>query len=168
MTAKTLWLTGLSGAGKTTIATSAIERLKASGTVAFMVDGDQLRAGLCKGLGFSQAERTENIRRAAELAKLLNQAGITVIASMISPMATDRALAAEIIGTSFVEVFISTSLDVCQARDPKGLYAKAVSGEIPSFTGISAPYEQPANPALSINTAVLTINEAVDDVLALL
>jgi adenylyl-sulfate kinase len=159
---KTYWLTGLSGAGKTTIANAASAQLAKAGTPTFVVDGDMLRSGLCSDLGFTQADRTENIRRAAELCKLLNAAGITVFASLISPLATDREFAKQIIGSSFIEVYISTSLEVCMERDVKGLYAKAKAGIIPNFTGLTAPYEFPISPDLAIDTAIIALPDAVD------
>lgn len=158
----TIWLTGLSGAGKTTLAQALHQQLQASGRASVVLDGDALRVGLCKGLGFSEADRSENIRRAAEVARLMNSAGLVVICALISPMAADRAMARDIIGAQlFREVHVATSLAVCEQRDPKGLYRRARSGALPSFTGVSAPYEVPAAPALRIDTLELPVAEAV-------
>lgn len=155
----TIWLTGLSGAGKSTIAYELERHLIALRRPCYVLDGDNVRHGLTSDLGFCRAERRENIRRVAHVAQLMNDAGLIVITSLISPMREDRAMAREIIGADqFVEAYLSASVDICAARDPKGLYAKAKSGAIASFTGISAPYERPDNPDLDIDTAVL--NEA--------
>ncbi|MBV8658719.1 MAG: adenylyl-sulfate kinase [Burkholderiales bacterium] len=165
----TLWLTGLSGAGKSTLAQAAREALHHAGIVTCLLDGDIVRAGLCSDLGFSPRDRRENIRRVAEVARLMNEAGVVVIASLISPLHDDRATARAIIGDPlFREVHIATSLAVCEQRDPKGLYAKARRGEIPEFTGISAPYEAPISPALRIDTAHTSIPDAVHQLLGLI
>lgn len=158
----TLWLTGLSGAGKTSIALALEQQLRAEGLAVFVLDGDVLRQGLNRDLGFAPGDRRENIRRTAEVARLMNQAGVLVIAALISPYREDRAMAGEIIGAvQFIEVFVSTPVDVCEARDPKGLYARARAGELAQFTGVSAPYEAPLAPALSLDTGVLQLNQAV-------
>ena len=158
----TLWFTGLSGSGKSTIAQALEKRLLDEGRVAVVLDGDNLRHGLNRDLGFSDDDRHENLRRAAEVAALFNDAGILVVTAFISPSAEDRAIARDIIGGDrFTEVFVDTPLDVCEARDPKGLYRKARRGEIPGFTGISAPYEAPVNPGLRIDTTKLSVEEAV-------
>ncbi len=162
----TIWLTGLSGSGKSTIAQALEKRLIDEGRMAVVLDGDNLRHGLNRDLGFSDEDRHENLRRAAEVAALFNDAGILVITAFISPSAEDRAIARAIIGDDrFTEVFIDTPLSVCEARDPKGLYRKARRGEISGFTGISAPYEAPVSPALRIDTTELSIDEAVASLL---
>ncbi len=159
----TVWLTGLSGAGKTTIALALAQTLKAQGRAVTVLDGDQLRHGLNRDLGFTPADRHENIRRTAEVARLMNNAGLTVIAAFISPYRSDRATAAAIIGAGhFIEVHVSTPLDVCEARDVKGLYAQARAGRIAQFTGISAPYEAPQDAALTLDTGTLALDEAVE------
>jgi bifunctional enzyme CysN/CysC len=157
----TVWLTGLSGSGKSTIAKELERQLMQEGHLAFVLDGDNLRHGLNRDLGFSAADRSENIRRVAEVARLFNQAGVIVITSFISPYRSDREQAAEIIGAdNFVEVFVNTPLEVCEERDPKGLYKKARSGEIPQFTGITDPYETPENAALEIDTTTTQAPDA--------
>jgi bifunctional enzyme CysN/CysC len=149
-----IWLTGLSGSGKSTIAKLVEAALWAQGISTAMLDGDNLRGGLCRDLGFSDADRVENIRRTAEAAKLLNQSGLVVICALISPMQKDRDMAKTIIGsTSFIEVFIDASLETCIERDPKGLYAKALKGEIPNFTGIGSAYEAPQAPDMHMLTS---------------
>ncbi|MFZ6656188.1 adenylyl-sulfate kinase [Undibacterium sp. TJN19] len=159
----TLWLTGLSGAGKSTLAYALEKNLLDRGHCCFVVDGDNLRHHLNSDLGFSAHDRRENIRRAAEVAHLLNEAGIIVITAFISPFRDDRAMAKEIIGVErFIEVHISTPGVVCERRDPKGLYAKARRGEIPEFTGVSAPYESPEDPDMEINSELHTIEDAAD------
>jgi bifunctional enzyme CysN/CysC len=163
----TLWLTGLSGSGKSTLAYTLEKRLIEEGRANFVLDGDNVRQGLNRDLGFSPEDRCENIRRVAEVARLFNEAGLIVITSFISPFARDRLSAREIISEGrFIEVFVDTSLEVCEQRDPKGLYAKARAGEIPEFTGISSPYEPPADPEIHLNTAALSVNECVDAVMA--
>lgn len=158
----TLWLTGLSGAGKSTIAREFERQLIHAGHAVFVIDGDNLRQGLCKNLGFSPGDRSENIRRAAEVCKLLNEAGMLVIASFVAPYRADRAMAREIVGADqFIEVYVSTSLHVCEERDPKGLYKKARAGEIPNFTGVSAPFEEPLQPDLVLDTHRLSIDDSV-------
>lgn len=159
----TLWLTGLSGAGKSTLAYALEKVMLDCGHCCFVIDGDNLRHHLSSDLGFSPEDRRENIRRAAEVAHLMNEAGIIAITAFISPFRADRAMAKEIIGESrFIEVHISTPGVVCERRDPKGLYAKARRGEIPEFSGVSAPYEEPLDPDLVINSEVYTIEEAAE------
>jgi adenylylsulfate kinase len=151
--AVTVWLTGLSGAGKSTIAYELERRLIELGHPCYVLDGDNIRHGLASDLGFSKEDRRENIRRVAHVAQLMNDAGLIVITALISPMDEDRAMAREIIGGDrFVETYLSASVDDCARRDPKGLYAKARAGVITSFTGVSAPYEPPANPDLRVDT----------------
>lgn len=157
-----LWLTGLSGAGKSTIAVAAERRLFDLGYNVFVLDGDNLRHGLNANLGFSPEDRAENIRRAGEVAALFAEAGMVVIASFISPYVADRERARKAGGDSFHEVYVSAPLEVCERRDPKGLYRRARTGEIPEFTGISAPYEPPGAPDLLLDTAVLGADDAVD------
>ena len=159
----TVWLTGLSGAGKSSIADALAHQLKAQGRAVALLDGDQLRHGLNRDLGFTLQDRHENIRRTAEVARLMNAAGLIVIAAFISPYRADRAMAADIIGAAhFIEVHVSTPLAVCEARDPKGLYAQARAGQIAQFTGVSAPYEAPLSPALSLDTQVLALEDSVE------
>jgi bifunctional enzyme CysN/CysC len=162
----TIWLTGLSGSGKSTLANEVEKRLAALNKHTMLLDGDNIRHGLNKNLGFREADRVENIRRVAEVAKLLNDAGLIVLTSFISPYLEDRYSAKEIIGGSnFIEVYVSTPLATCEARDAKGLYKKARSGEIPEFTGISSPYEKPDAPGLVIDTSILVLEEAVDRIM---
>ena len=156
------WLTGLSGAGKTSIALALAQTLKAQGQAVTVLDGDQLRHGLNRDLGFTPEDRHENIRRTAEVARLMNDAGLLVIAAFISPSRADRAMAADIIGAAhFIEVHVSTPLAVCEARDPKGLYEKARAGQIAQFTGVSAPYEAPLAAALTLDAGSLALDESV-------
>ncbi|MBN2452580.1 MAG: sulfate adenylyltransferase subunit CysN [Lentisphaeria bacterium] len=152
----TVWLTGLSGSGKSTVARELERCLMEAGHACFILDGDNIRHGLNRDLGFSPADRTENIRRIAEVARLFNDAGLIVITAFISPYREDRAAAREIVGPErFYEIFVDTPLEVCERRDPKGLYAKARAGEIRDFTGVSAPYEPPESPALILDTTAL-------------
>ena len=158
----TLWLTGLSGSGKSTVAVAAEHALVERGRLTYVLDGDNVRHGLNKNLGFSPDDRTENIRRIAEVAKLFTDAGVIVLTSFISPYRADRDAARAIFGEGdFVEVFVSTSLETCEERDPKGLYKKARAGQIPDFTGISAPYEAPERPELVLDTGKLAVPESV-------
>lgn len=151
--AHVFWLTGLSGAGKSTLAKYAERRLHTSGYLVKVLDGDDVRSGLCADLDFSTAGRQENIRRVAHAARLLMDSGVIVICSFISPFQAMRTLARDIVGQdSFSEVYISTSIDECERRDVKGLYKRARNGEIVGFTGIDAPYESPTNPDLTIST----------------
>ena len=164
-----LWFTGLSGSGKSTIAVALEQELHRRGRLCRILDGDNIRAGINANLGFSEADRKENIRRIAEVSKLFVDTGIITIAAFISPTEEMRQMAAEIIGRNdFKEIYISTPLEECERRDVKGLYAKARLGEIKNFTGISSPFEVPANPALSLDTSKLTIKESVDALLKLL
>ena len=161
-TACTIWFTGLSGAGKTTLAFALESALVETGRACFVLDGDNLRHGLNSNIGFSAEDRSENIRRVAEVARLMNDAGLIVIAAFISPFKADREIARQIIGTDcFREVYVSTPLDVCESRDSKGLYSKVRSGVITEFTGISSPYDVPDNPTLEINTSKVTIQDAL-------
>lgn len=157
-----IWLTGLSGSGKSTLATELCLRLYNS----YILDGDVVRTGLCSDLGFSPEDRSENIRRVSEVAAILRKAGSYPIVALISPLRSDREMARKIIGEDrFIEVFVSTPLSTCEERDPKGLYKKARSGEIPNFTGISALYEEPLAPRVSVDTSVLSLQECIDAVM---
>lgn len=150
----TLWLTGLSASGKSTLAFALERALIDAGRACYVLDGDNVRHGLNRNLGFSIEDRSENIRRIAEVARLMNDAGLIVITAFISPMIADRAMAKEIIGADrFKEVYVSTPLQACEARDPKGLYVKARLGEISAFTGVSAEYEPPLQPDLRVDTS---------------
>ncbi|TLU87946.1 MAG: adenylyl-sulfate kinase [Chlorobium sp.] len=161
------WFTGLSGAGKSTIAFALERQLISMGIACCVLDGDNIRHGLNRDLGFSPLDRKENIRRVAEVARLMMHAGLIVITSFISPFRDDRSMARSIIGTEhFREVYLNASLDVCERRDIKGLYRKARSGEIPGFTGISSPYELPENPDITIDTSFLTIDSCVKSLLS--
>lgn len=161
-----VWLTGLSGAGKSTIADALECELYARGIHTFLLDGDNVRGGLCKDLGFSKEAREENIRRIAEVAKLFVDAGIVVIAAFISPFKADRAMAREIIGNSFFyEVYVDTSLHECERRDPKGLYKKARAGLISNFTGIDSVYEPPENPDIYVDTTREALGDTVSRII---
>jgi len=163
-----LWFTGLSGAGKSTIAHAVEELLHQKGYHTFVLDGDNVRHGLCGDLGFSDADRMENIRRVGEVAKLFVEAGVIVLTAFISPFQADRDKARQLIQSDFVEIYCNCSLEICEERDVKGLYHKARAGEIKQFTGISSPYEVPENPELSINTGGKTIEQCAAEVLAYL
>jgi len=161
---KVFWFTGLSGSGKSTLAIVLELKLFEQGFHVVVLDGDNIRTGINNNLGFSEEDRTENIRRIAEIAKLFVANGQICIVSFISPMIVMRQQAKDIIGESdFVEVFIDTSLEECEARDVKGLYKKARAGEIPDFTGINAPYEAPIRPAVHVKTQGKTIDESLDE-----
>ena len=158
---KVLWFTGLSGSGKSTLANASEKILHDMGLQTYILDGDNVRMGLNKDLGFSAEDRTENIRRITEVAKLFADAGIIVLTAFISPYREDRDKAREIIGgDDFVEVFVKADLSICESRDPKGLYKKARSGEIKGFTGIDAPYESPLNAELIVETDNHSIEES--------
>jgi adenylylsulfate kinase len=160
--AATVWLTGLSGAGKSTLARALEKRLVDAGCLACVLDGDNVRRGLNRDLGFTAGERAENIRRVAEVARLMNEAGLIVISAFISPYREDRRAARAAIGPEqFVEVFVNAPASVCEQRDPKGLYAKARQGGIEGFTGVSAPYEEPEQPDLALPTHALGVEECV-------
>ncbi len=158
-----VWMTGLSGSGKSTLAAALERRLFDQGYCAQVLDGDNVRSGINANLGFSEEERRENIRRIAEVAKLFLNSGLIVICSFISPLRSMRQMARQIIGPEdFLEVFVRASLERCEQRDVKGLYAKARKGEIKQFTGIDAPYEEPQNPFCTVDTEQLSVNEAVE------
>jgi len=161
----TLWFTGLSGAGKSTIANLVEQKLHALGRHTTMLDGDNVRHGLNRDLSFSEADRIENIRRAAEAAKLMVEAGLIVLVSFISPYRSDRQAARELYEPGeFIEVFVDTPVDECRRRDPKGLYKKADAGQIKNFTGVSAPYEAPLDPELRLDTTSATAEQLADRV----
>lgn len=148
---KVIWFTGLSGSGKSTLANALEVELHKQGKRTYLLDGDNIRLGLSKDLGFTDADRTENIRRIAEVSRLMMDAGLIVITAFISPFRQERALAKSLAGKdNFIEVFVSTPLEICEARDPKGLYKKARVGELANFSGISSPYEAPENPTVVI------------------
>jgi bifunctional enzyme CysN/CysC len=164
-----VWFTGLSGAGKSTIANIVERKLHAEGRHTYLLDGDNLRHGLNKDLGFTTADRIENVRRTAEVASLMAEAGLIVLVSLISPYRAERRMARDLAGDNrFLEIYVDTPLEVAESRDRKGLYAKARRGEIPNFTGIGAPYEAPDNPDVHISTATNTPEEAADAVIRLL
>jgi bifunctional enzyme CysN/CysC len=164
---KTVWFTGLSGSGKTTLANAVEKRLAGEGLHTMLLDGDNVRLGLNRDLGFGRQDRVENIRRVAEVSKLMNDAGLIVLTAFISPFREDRERAREIIGEgNFVEVYVSTPLEVCEGRDVKGLYRKARSGDLPDFTGIDGAYEAPEGAACEIDTGKVGIEEAVGMIIA--
>lgn len=164
-----VWFTGLSGSGKSTIAIALERELHQHGLLCRILDGDNIRSGINNNLGFSEADRVENIRRIAEVSKLFVDTGIITIAAFISPSNDIREMAADIIGRDdFVEVYVSTPIEECERRDVKGLYAKARRGEIKNFTGISAPFEAPEHPALTLDTSVLSLEESVHKLLELI
>jgi adenylyl-sulfate kinase len=161
----TLWLTGLPGSGKSTIAFAAEERLVGRPRAAYVLDGDNLRHGLNADLGFSPSDRAENVRRVGAVALLLADAGLVVFVPVVSPYAADRAqvrASHEEIGVRFLEVHVDAPLEVCEERDPKGLYRKARAGTLPGMTGIDDPYEAPQHPDLRLQTAVISVDESVD------
>ena len=164
-----VWLTGLSGAGKSTIANIVETRLHQLGQHTYILDGDNVRHGLTRDLGFTDADRVENIRRVAEVARLMADAGLIVLVSFISPYRADRRMARELLPDGqFIEVFVDTPLSVAEARDPKGLYRKARRGELKNFTGIDAPYEAPEVPDLHIDTSAVTAEQAADRIVGAL
>lgn len=162
----TVWFTGLSGSGKSTIAIALEQRLSQMGILCRILDGDNVRTGINRGLGFSEEDRRENIRRIAEVCRLFTHTGIVTLAAFVSPTQELRTMAEEIIGAEdFAEIHVSTPLEECERRDIKGLYAKARRGEIGDFTGISSPFEEPQHPALRIDTSNKRVDECVDEVL---
>lgn len=165
--AKLLWFTGLSGSGKSTLAHALEEELHQRGCRTYVFDGDNVRHGLCRDLGFSTEDRSENIRRIGEMAKLFVDAGVIALTAFISPIREDRERARGLFPHGdFIEVYISCPLEVCETRDVKGLYKKARAGEIPNFTGISAPYEEPSKPEITIETQDRSVEECVDELIA--
>lgn len=164
-----IWFTGLSGSGKSTIAIALERELQKRGLLCRILDGDNIRSGINNNLGFSAEDRIENIRRIAEIGKLFVDTGIITIAAFISPNNDIREMAANIIGKEdFMEIYVSTPIEECERRDVKGLYAKARKGEIKNFTGISAPFEAPQHPALSLDTSKLSVEESVNKLLKLI
>ena len=161
-----LWFTGLSGAGKSTLANAVNAALFERGLATYVLDGDNVRHGLCKDLGFSDADREENIRRIGEVAKLFLDAGVIVLTAFVSPFRADRDKARALVNAGdFIEIHCAADLSVCEERDTKGLYAKARAGEIKEFTGISSPYEAPEQPELNINTGNSSLDSCVDQVI---
>jgi adenylylsulfate kinase len=165
----TVWLTGLSGSGKSTIAVAAEKALASKGRLTYILDGDNIRHGLNANLGFSPADRTENIRRIGEVSKLFTDAGVIVFTSFISPYRADRDAVRKIMGEGdFIEAWVQASVDTCESRDVKGLYKKARAGQIPEFTGISAPYEEPLKPEVVLDTNGQTVDQSVASLIAYL
>jgi adenylylsulfate kinase len=164
-----LWFTGLSGSGKSTLAHAVEERLHQLGCRTFVFDGDNVRHGLCGDLSFKQEDRSENIRRIGEMIKLFLGAGVIALSAFISPLRIDRQKVRELIGDGdFIEIYCECPLEVCEERDVKGLYKKARRGEIKNYTGISAPYEEPLNPGLKVNTSKQSLDDCVDLILTTL
>jgi adenylyl-sulfate kinase len=165
----TVWLTGLSASGKSTLAFALERALNEAGRACYVLDGDNVRHGLNRDLGFTDEDRTENIRRIAEVAKLMNDAGLIVITAFISPLRSNREMAKTIIGEEqYREVYVATSIEVCESRDPKGLYQKARQGLVKDFTGVSAPYETPTSPSLTLDTAAMSKEACVEALLKLI
>ena len=161
-----LWFTGLSGAGKSTVSVAVEAALHERGILTMVLDGDNIRHGLCSDLGFNEIDRQENIRRIGETAKLFMESGVVILTAFISPFRSDRQIARSLVADEdFSEVYIKCPLEVCEERDTKGLYAKARKGEINNFTGISSPYEEPENAQLTLNTDLLDVQECVDQVI---
>ena len=161
-----IWMTGLSGSGKTTIAIALEQMLNGKGFLTQVLDGDNVRAGINNNLGFSEEDRTENVRRIAEVSKLFLNSGVITINCFVSPTINIRNQAKAIIGEeNFIEVFVNTPLEICEQRDVKGLYKKARAGEIKDFTGIDAPFEAPKNPQIDVETATLTVEQAASQIL---
>lgn len=163
---KCIWLTGLPGAGKTTLASALEQRLREQGRRPCVLDGDNLRLGLCRDLGFSEADRIENIRRVAEVAKLMVDAGLSVMVALVSPFRAQREMARGLFSDGeFVEVFVDTPLQICERRDPKGMYARARRGELKDFTGVDGRYDPPGHPEVRVDTSVLSVEESVARIL---
>ena len=160
-----IWFTGLSGSGKSTLANALEARLFELGYKTYVLDGDNVRMGLNKDLGFSDDDRKENIRRISEVANLFSDSGTLTLTAFISPFIEDRKIARDIIGDNFIEIWVKADLEICESRDPKGLYKKARLGEIKNFTGIDSPYQQPENPELTIETDKLDIEQSVDTII---
>lgn len=157
-----LWFTGLSGSGKSTVASSLEKRLHDMGKLTYTLDGDNVRHGLNSDLGFSDEDRVENIRRIGEISKLFVDAGVITIATFVSPFREDRQKVRDLLGKDFAEIYIDCPIEVCEKRDPKGIYKKARAGEIKHFTGIDSPYESPINPEIVVSTHLNTLDECVD------
>ena len=160
-----LWFTGLSGSGKSTLANALNEALHSKKVSTYLLDGDNIRHGLCRDLGFSDKDREENIRRIGEVANLFMNAGIVTITAFVSPFRSDREKVRKIIGKDFIEIFCAANIDICETRDTKGLYKKARLGEIKDFTGISSPYEIPKAPEISVDTGSLDLNDSVRQIM---
>lgn len=159
---KLIWFTGLSGSGKSTLSNALEKHLFKSGFATYALDGDNIRSGINSNLGFCEKDRTENIRRISEIARLMIDAGLVVCASFISPYEKDRNMVREIVGSeNYIEIYVNTPIEVCEKRDVKGLYAKARSGKIKNFTGVSSLYETPISPDISIDTSLLAIDDAI-------
>jgi adenylyl-sulfate kinase len=166
MMTRVIWLTGLSGAGKSTLARSIRDALQLDGHRGHVLDGDDLRSGLCADLGFSMADRAENVRRVGEVARILADVGVVAIVALISPVLRDRALVRERLeDVGFLEVYVSAPLEVCETRDVKGLYARARQGQLPNFTGVSSRYEPPVVPDVEVRTDKMTLRECTERVL---
>lgn len=163
-----LWFTGLSGSGKSTVASSLEKRLHDMGKLTYTLDGDNVRHGLNSDLGFSDEDRIENIRRIGEISKLFVDAGVITIATFVSPFREDRQKVRDLLEKDFVEIYIDCPIEVCEKRDPKGIYKKARAGEIKHFTGIDSPYENPINPEIVVSTHLNTLDECVDKLIAYL
>ena len=164
-----LWFTGLSGSGKSTLAHAIEDHLYHQGVRTYVLDGDNIRKGLCKDLGFSDADRTENIRRIGEVSRLMLEAGLIVMTAFISPFRKDRDLARSLVSPGdFIEIHCAADLAVCEGRDPKGLYKKARAGQIPEFTGITSPYEEPFKPEVVLETGRYSVEESVEQMLGYL
>jgi adenylyl-sulfate kinase len=160
-----IWFTGLSGSGKSTLANLLEAKLHSDGIHTFLLDGDNIRLGLNKDLGFTESDRSENLRRIGEVGKLMVDAGLVTIAAFVSPFELDRKMVKEILGNdNYFEIYVSTPLDECIRRDVKGLYNRALKGEIPHFTGVSAPYEAPTNPHLRIDTTGLSFEDSLTNI----
>ncbi|MEK0316242.1 adenylyl-sulfate kinase [Cohnella sp. 56] len=160
---RVLWFTGLSGSGKTTLAFALEKELHERGIASYVLDGDNVRHGLGRDLGFTESDRKENIRRVGEVSKLFVDAGMIVLAALISPSAEDRRMVRELFGPGdFMEIYVDCPIEECERRDPKGLYQKARNGQIPNFTGIDAPYDVPERPEVALDTRRLTVGQSVD------
>lgn len=160
-----LWFTGLSGSGKSTVASLLEKKLHSMGKLTYLLDGDNVRHGLNSDLGFSEEDRIENIRRISELSKLFLDAGIITITTFISPFINDRERVKKLLCEDFIEVYIDCPLEICEKRDPKGIYKKARQGEIKNFTGIDSPYEKPISPEITVSTHLNSIDECVDSII---
>ena len=161
-----LWFTGLSGAGKSTIAHALEDTLHKQNIRTYVLDGDNVRRGLCKDLGFTDTDRAENIRRIGEVSRLMMQAGVITLTAFISPFRSDRQIARSLVDTGdFIEIYCKAPLEVCEGRDPKGLYKKARAGQIPDFTGIDSPYEEPQTPEIVVDTEQQSVDECVETIL---